>query len=94
MKNFQDTFCITMRLLIKVVAEFPFYFFPILHSRLFLCVFLLLCWDNEHGGKQIKFKIQFFHYYFVVESLCIVTDLVWVETQILFHYNLFEGSFD
>lgn len=70
----------------QVVEGFPFYFFPFFffHSCLFLCVFLLFCWDSEHGGKQIKFKIQIFPYYFVVEELCIVTDLVWVETEILF----------
>ena len=68
----------------QVVEGFPFYFFPpFFHSCLFLCVFILFCWDSEHGGKQIKFKIQIFPYY-VVEELCIVTDLVWVETEILF----------
>jgi len=50
---------------------------------MFVSVFLLVCWGIEHGGKQIKFQIQFFQYY-VVEELCIVTDLVWVETEILF----------
>jgi len=82
-KNLPDTY-ITERLLIKWLKDSLFISFPLFfHSCLFLCVFLSFCWDSEHGGKQIKFKIQIFPYY-VVEELCIVTDLVWVETEILF----------
>jgi hypothetical protein len=83
-KNLHDTFCVTEREASnQVVADFPFFIsFPFFIHVCF-CVFLLVCWGIEHGGKQIKFQIQFFQYY-VVEELCIVTDLVWVETEILF----------
>lgn len=48
------------------------------------CVFLsLICWDKSMKAGKIC-KIQNFPRFVVVEEMCIVTDLVWLNQQILF----------
>lgn len=39
--------------------------------------------------SKLSLRFNFFRNYFVVEGLCIVTDLIWGEAEILFCYNLF-----
>ncbi|KAF5474047.1 hypothetical protein F2P56_005986 [Juglans regia] len=93
-KKLYDTFWVTEKLPIKWLQTSLFLFlsyFPFMFVS--LCFFFCYSGAVNMETSKLSLRFNFFRNYFVVEGLCIVTDLVWGEAEILFCYNLFEGLF-